>query len=552
MSIQINKPSLVLESSWEVCNKQGGIYTVLSSRAKEMMLQHDGRVIFIGPYFSHEDLPIDFEDQCPNLLSSWKDNERHQIPLPTRVGSWKVPGSPAVVLVDFQKLFKEKDPLYYTIWEHFGVESNEAYGDYDEASLFGIAAAMVMDSLSKDLCPKQEPSIAIFNEWMLGMGLLYAKLKYPHLHSLFITHASTVGRSIAGNNKALYAYMPGYFGDQMASELGVRAKHNIEKAAAHQAELFATVSKITQAECKQLLEREPIVLPNGFEPDFVPTSDSYQEQRGEARKKLFRIAECLTGDSFSSDSLLVSLSGRYEFRNKGIDLFIDAMQQVGNCVDTQRDIIAFILVPAWTSEPRHDLQYLLRSDDKQFSSALQYPHITHWLHNMSEDRILDHINKRGIHNLSTDKLKIIFVPTYLDGKDGIINLSYYQVLMAMDLTIFPSYYEPWGYTPLESIAFGIPTITSNLSGFGLWAREQLAETIGIERAVEVIERSDFNYEEASQAIAKTVIRLSAAQSKKEIEMRKQSAFELSRKANWSKFYTYYLAAYSQLLGNEGS
>ena len=206
--------------------------------------------------------------------------------------------------------------------------------------------------------------------------------------------------------------------------------------------------------------RPDIVTPNGFEPNFVPEGKEYDKKRKEARRTLINVAEKLLGYPIDPSALLVSTSGRYEYRNKGIDVFIEAMNRVRTSGRLQREVVAFIMVPAWVRAPRADLKEAIKQDIKT-TSLLQIPFITHWLHNMPEDKVLNYINHAGFTNAASEKLKIIFVPCYLDGKGGIFNKTYYDMLIGMDATVYPSYYEPWGYTPLESIAFGIPTITTN-------------------------------------------------------------------------------------------
>ena len=228
---------------------------------------------------------------------------------------------------------------------------------------------------------------------------------------------------------------------------------------------FTTVSDITARECKQLLDKAPdIVTPNGFEPNFVPTGKEYDKKRTAARRDLLNVAEKLLGCPISPDAFLVSTSGRYEYRNKGIDVFIEAMNRVRTSGRLQREVVAFIMVPAWVRDARADLKEVIDKNIRT-TSPMQMPFVTHWLNLMEQDKVLNYISHSGFTNLAADKLKIIFVPCYLDGRDGIFNKPYYDLLIGMDATVYPSYYEPWGYTPLESIAFGIPTITTDLAGF---------------------------------------------------------------------------------------
>lgn len=534
---------MIFETSWEVCNKMGGIYTVLSSRAREMMTAHKGEVYFVGPLF--EDLPQDFIPTPPDSLRLWVEGVQASFPLRTAVGKWAVPGEPPVVLVDFSPLWEEKNTLYYDMWQSYGIEGDKGYGDYDASCLFAIAASRVMHSLIDTLRPRKGQAICIYNEWQTAMGLLYSKALRPNLKTMFLTHATTVGRSIAGNGKELYAYMPYYNGDQMAAELGVWAKHSVEKRAAHESDIFATVSRLTADECERLIERKPVVLPNGFEGDFVPQGRKYTALRREARQSLARIAEALTGKRASDKDVFVSIAGRYEYRNKGIDLFVDSIAKLRGEYKGKKRIWAFILVPAWVAEPRADLSYILREGlEATQSEALQHPTLTHWLHNMQDDATQSHFRYLGLDSVS-EHVNIIHIPVYLTGQDGIVDKSYYDLLLGMDLSVYPSYYEPWGYTPLESIAFGVPTITTRYAGFGLWAEEEMARDAGQSHAVQVLARTDHNAEEISRSIAELIQRYAEGRLGTTAELRKQ-CFTLAERAEWKHFYKHYLSAYKGL------
>lgn len=541
MSDVVNAPDYIFESSWEVCNKVGGIYTVLSTKAKTLQEKMNDRIIFIGPDIWENGLPSDFvEDEA--LFHDWKDDVECSGELKVKVGRWNVPGNPPVVLVDFKPFFPEKDALYYSMWEQFHVDSLHAYGDYDESCIFAYAVGKVIESFYHFYRLENKKVVALLNEWMLGMAALYVQKQLPKVATLFTTHATSIGRSIAGNNKALYAYMDGYNGDQMAVELNMEAKHSIEKQAAHHVDCFTTVSDITARECKQLLEKEPdIVTPNGFEPNFVPAKIAYTKKRAEARKALINMAEKLLGYTIDPDVLLVSTSGRYEYRNKGIDVYIEAMNRIRTSGRLQREVIAFILVPAWVREARADLKKAIETNYENHV-PMQCPFITHWLNQMQDDKVMNYIASAGFQNSKDDKLKIIFVPCYLNGEDGILNKVYYDILIGMDATVYPSYYEPWGYTPLESIAFGIPTVTTNLAGFGLWAKKAGVSGQDLSEGVAVIERTDFNYFEVADAIKEQLLSLSEKTEKERLQIKK-NCFALSNKAEWDKFIIYYFKAF---------
>ena len=546
MAKQSNSVDYIFEASWEVCNKVGGIYTVLSTKAKSMQDTNPDSVIFIGPdVWTKEASPWFIEDS--KLLKDWKEEAKSEN-LKIRIGRWDVPGKPIVVLVDFMSLMEKRDYIYSDMWNKFGVNSMNGYGDYDESCMFAYACGMVIESFYNFHKLEKKNVIAHFDEWMLGMGALYIKDRLPKIATVFTTHATTVGRSIAGNGKPLYNYLSAYDGDQMARELNVEAKHSIEKAVAQQVDCFTTVSDITARECKQLLERTPIVTPNGFEKDFIPVGAAYNKKRTAARKSLLGVAEKLLGYDLEKDALLVVTSGRYEYKNKGIDVFIDSMHRLNNISQLGKDVVAFIMVPAWVDSPRQDLQDKLKNKDNK--EVLQHPYITHWLKNMNHDSVLNQMAYLNIHNKKEDRVKIIFVPSYLNGNDGIFNLSYYDLLIGMDLSVFPSYYEPWGYTPHESIAFSVPTITTSLAGFGMWMRRK-GDKVGMDDGAEVVNRDDYNFIEVSEDICNRVFEMTTKSEEQE-RMLRDAASERASHADWAHFYTLYIDAYKQALENAAS
>ena len=534
-------PNYIFESSWEVCNKVGGIYTVLSTRAKTLQDEMKDHVIFIGPdCWGKTNSPYFIEDLT--LFSDWRIKTQAEDGLKVKVGRWDIPGQPIAILVDFQSYFAVKDQIYGQLWENFKVDSLHAYGDYDEANMFSYAAAKVVESFYHRNIDKAAKVIYHGNEWMTCLGLLYIRKHVPEIATIFTTHATSIGRSIAGNNKPLYEYLWAYNGDQMAAELNMQSKHSIEKQAAHFVDCFTTVSDITARECKELLDKPvDFVLPNGFENNFVPKGATFTAKRKQARKTLLRVANALTGDHFDDETLIISTSGRYEFRNKGIDVFIEAMNQLRFAESLDKQVVAFIEVPGWVAGPREDLQERLKSG-RNFDSPLPNPIYTHGLHDLDSDRVLCMMNALGMHNEKTDRVKIIFIPCYLTGQDGILNLSYYDVVLGNDLCVYPSYYEPWGYTPLEAVAFKVPCITTDLAGFGLWANQVKGSYSEIEDGVKVIHRTDYNYQEVAAAIKDTVVKY-ASLTDKEVKSCRSHADNLSRKALWSKFIAYYHEAY---------
>lgn len=526
----------VFEVSWEVCNKVGGIYTVLSTQAKALQAQSENKIIYIGPDLGNESNPLFTESKT--ALKAWKKHASENDGLNVKVGTWNIPGKPTVILVDFKPFFAEKNDFLFELWDKFGVDSMNAYGDYDESVVFGYATAKVIESFVKYNKADNGKSLAQFHEWTTASGLLYVKSRGVNVKTLFTTHATTTGRSICFNNKLLYEYFTGYNGDQMSEELGVKSKHAIEKRAAINADCFTTVSDITAKECAQLLEKAPdIVTPNGFESDFVPKGAKYTAAREAARASLKKVAETLTGSKIADDALFVGASGRYEYKNKGLDVFIEALKLLSQNSQVKREVVAFILVPAWISGPRKDLQEKLENPKAKYQ--LLNNNVTHDLCNFNEDQVLNALRFFQLENGKKDKVKVVFVPSYLDGADGIFNMSYYDILAGLDITVFASYYEPWGYTPLESAAFGVPTVTTDLSGFGLWVSSKPEE---ISNGVAVIHRTDNNTREVADSIQTEIARF-AGMSAKEVKQAQKNAAAIAKKASWSEFAKYYLEAF---------
>ncbi len=500
------------------------------------------RIVFIGPDVWHENKNPYFHEEA-SLLAAWQWQAKEE-GLHVKVGRWDVPGMPVAILVDFQPYFEKKNEIYGWLWENYRVDSLHAYGDYDEASMFSYAAALVVESIfrwmGKDMARKHV--IYHANEWMCGLGALYINKVLPQIGTVFTTHATSIGRSIAGNQKPLYDYLFAYNGDQMAEELNMQSKHSIEKQTAHYVDCFTTVSDITANECLELLDKSvDVVLPNGFDNSFVPKASAFTRKRKAARKRLLEVANALLGESLGDDTLIVSTSGRYEFRNKGIDVFVEAMNRLLRDKALKKKVLAFIEVPGWVGEPRKDLQERLEKGG-QYDTPLEVPQLTHWLHNMSHDNVLSMMKYYDMHNRREDGVKVIFLPCYLDGRDGIVNMTYYDVVLGNDLCIYPSYYEPWGYTPLEAIAFKVPCITTDLAGFGLWANGVFGHPGEITDGVKVIHRTDYNYSEVADIIKDTVANFSGLP-EKTVETCRRNADALSKKALWSHFINYYYEAY---------
>jgi len=543
MSEKIHTPNYLFETGWEVCNKIGGIHTVISTKALTLSKEFKDNLILIGPdvwRYATEN-PEFIEDD--KLYNAWK-NKAAEEGLKIRLGRWNIAGKPIVILVDFSPFISTKDDIFKSFWEGYHLDSLGGQWDYVEPAIFGYAAGRVVESFCKYNLTIRDKTVAHFHEWMTGTGILYLKTHAPHIATVFTTHATTVGRSIAGNGQLLYQNFTQYNGDSKAKELGVVSKHSLEKLSAINADCFTTVSDLTAKECKQFLDKPvDLVTPNGFEDNFVPSEDQYEIKRVESRKKMMEVSKAVLGYEVPSNCVFVCTSGRYEMKNKGIDVFIDAMGKLNTRSNFNKTIVAFILIPANNYGARKDLIELINNPNAEISNAKSDVFLTHGLHDAEYDPILKKLKEVNITNNSESKVKVIFVPSYLNGNDGIFNIKYYDLLIGMDISVFPSYYEPWGYTPLESLAFHIPTITTTLTGFGLWINSLLA---GSEEYAAVIERNDSNYQQVIDELTNRIIIFSYKENGDK-KRAKENAYFLSRSALWKNFIKFYKEAYSLAL-----
>ncbi len=521
----------IFEVSWEVCNKVGGIHTVISTKSLALS-ERCGDLIFIGPdtYGTNEN--SEFIEE-PALFAEWKQYAA-STGLRVRTGRWNICGSPKVILISFTDFISEKDKIFADFWEDYKLDSLSGQWDYIEPALFGYTAGKVIESFCDFNLSANDAILAQFHEWMTGTGILYLKKNAPHIATAFTTHATAIGRSIAGNGLPLYKDLANYNGENMARQFNIVSKHSLEKISAINADVFTTVSDITQSECAQLLTKPAdVVTPNGFEDDFIPKAEEAAKIRSKARQKMIDVAEKLTSYKFKEDPLIIATSGRYEYTNKGYNIFVDALDKLNRNANVNREILAYILVPGNNYGPQKSLLAALNGEN----ANIENKNLTHGLHDAEYDPILNQLKRLGLTNEASNKVKVVFVPSYLNGDDGVFNMKYYDVLQGIDLTAFVSYYEPWGYTPLESIAFGVPTITTSLSGFGMWSKQNIDR---FDNCVTVIDRNEDNNDEVVANLAERMAYFANldAESRKKIS---ESATAASKKALWRSLVEKYIA-----------
>ncbi len=526
----------LFEVSWEVCNKVGGIHTVLSTKAKTLVESHGDEYVCVGPWLLNNpesDLAFAEERGYEGFAESCRT-----IGVPVRVGRWKIPGSPRTVLVEFSSLFKQKDAILSGLWERFGVDSITGGWDYHEPVVFGHAAGLVIERWHQEhVAPRRRASVAQFHEWMSCAGLLEIKRSTPAIGTVFTTHATMLGRALSSTGVQPLAGLAGRTPVDAAEALGVRSKHSMERVCAREADVYTTDSELTAEEAEAFFARkaEP-VLPNGID---LAVIDELRGSTGReaARKALADLARRFLGQEVDG-AVFLMLSGRYEFHNKGIDLLLEACARLEQRAG--RKLVVFLTVPAAQSGVCRPMQQRLAAPPEQASGPLGIS--SHNLNDPGGDPIQLGATRLGLANAPGSRVKLIQIPIYLSAIDGLLNLPYEAVLGAVDLTVFPSFYEPWGYTPEESLAVGVPTVTTDLAGFGQWA---LAQDLSPEDGVHVLRREGVDDASATNALCDLIERFAAehAGGPDPSEVCRRTA----QRTAWSDLIANYLEAFARAL-----
>ncbi len=541
MSQPRSQQHALFEVSFEVCNKVGGIYTVLSTKAQTLVERHGDDYVCVGPWLLRDDerWPLPFEKEAG--FEAFEDTCR-AAGLPVQVGRWQVPGRPRTVLVEFSSLYEQKDGVLAGLWERFGVDSIQGDWDYIEPVLFGHAAGRVIRLWWEEyLASERRRAVAQFHEWMTGSGLLYLKPECPGIGTVFTTHATMLGRALSSLGRSPEDGLGDDSSEDLAQEHGVTAKHSIEGVVAREADVFTTVSEITAAEAELLHGRrpEPLLL-NGVDLDALDALAG-DTDRAAARERVGALANAFLGEDVS-DAALVATSGRYEFHNKGTDVLLDAAADLD--AREGRRMVLFVLVPAGHSGLRPEVRERLRPAGESPDGPPEGPPgiATHNLFDQADDAVQQRCAELGLDNAAGSRVKVIQVPIYLSEHDDLLQLPYEAVLRAMDLSCFPSYYEPWGYTPQESLAVGVPTITSDYAGFGRWA---IDAQLGPEDGVTVLRRGRRTYEEVRGELGEVLEQF--LREPPEAETLAETCRATAARTSWSDLLANYDAAFALAL-----
>ena len=583
----------LFEASWEVCNKVGGIYTVVKSKAFEMV-EHYKNYFLIGPFFAEKAIDLDKIDPPEELKPVFTALEQQG--LKCHFGEWSVDGSPKTILIDFKALFDRKDEFKKELWDSHKIDSLNARWDFEEPMLWSKAVAIFLCEFEKNLPGKK--IVGQFHEWLAGLTILFLKNYNSTIRTVFTTHATMLGRCLAGSGDDLYKKLNNLNPDEEAYKYNIQEKFLSERAAANTANIFTTVSEITALEATKIFGRQPdVILNNGLTLRKFPTIEetSLKHIIGKNQIRQFLTYYFFPYYSFDlSHNLTFFIVGRYEFKNKGIDVFIKALGKLNEKLKdehSKRTISAFFWIPidhqgidVKVLENKNSFMHIknfvyrnsqdilektimdivssktphvkniftkeflkeLEKDLRIFKRSGNPPLSTHIV--SEHNSMISEFRKAGLNNQESDHVKVILFPVYLTGNDGLLNLSYYDAIAGSHLGVFPSYYEPWGYTPLETAALGVSAITTNLAGFGRFINKQIPDRKSKTRGIFVLDRFSKSDDFVVENLFKIFYNFCHLSHEDRVK-NKMVAKLLANKADWKNFIVNYIQAHNLALQN---
>lgn len=537
MSQDLSNATL-FEVSWEVCNKVGGIYAVVSSKILEALAAFGENYFLLGPDLGNNPDFEETDEPCWQELRQETDRRN----LSCRFGRWNIPGRPKVILVGYRDRY-DQSQLLFSLWNRYGVDSISGGWDYVEPVMFSTACGEVIEAACKALhIPADGPALAHFHEWMCGGGLLYLKTNAPYVGTVFTTHATMLGRSMAGSGFDIYKQMPQINPKHEAGAYNITAKCSMETASAREADCFTTVSRITADEAGVFLGRTPDVLTlNGLDLRVIPDYSRDRSLATASRQRLLEAAGRLLRRRLPEDTRVFLVSGRYEYHNKGIDVFLDALGMVNTALSqSQSNVLALCAVMGGHSGVNADA---VSGDPAKLPGQGGFWISSHHVYNQPNDPILNACQRLGLDNRPENHVQVIFDPALLDGKDGFLNMRYEEVLAACDLGVFPSWYEPWGYTPQESAAHAVPTVTTDLSGFGMWVRSSRQRD---KNGVTIICRRQTSYDETAASLRDVLLQY-ASLPEEQMQEHRHMVRHVAEGCSWEQFFPYYVQAYGLAL-----
>jgi phosphorylase/glycogen(starch) synthase len=530
MSERIAKPDYLFEVSWNICKKTGGIYTTIFSKSLTCIDEIGVEsYLLIGPW--QNDLPgggMDFvEDKT--LFKEWR-KEASRSNLHFAVGKWNIPGKPVVILIKYteSKLTNENIVKYLPV--------SELGENFKEEVLFGLLAGMVIESYCQYYLKSPDKIIAHFHEAGSGSAALYLRLNCPQIGLVYTVHGTFLGRKAASDeNETFYSHPEVLAEAQQALDIYMLSRHLLEKSIIRTSHVLTAVSELASRECKKLFNRDAdVITPNGFEETLVPDSSALSQKHENARMILEKLAGPILQQPITENSTLIATSGKLEIHNKGFDIFIEALEKINFHKIVEQLVVFFLITP-------------VNSDRKNHNHVVNNEDLDNYRKFVPEGFTFDpdytSFRQHNLLNNENDSIKIILIPDFIENIKSVSSISYYDLLPGFDLTAFPSYYEPWGYRPLESLAFKVPTITTSLSGFGKWIKETSPDP---SKAITVIERNDDNYDQVVKSLAKKIQEFSNYEEEDFTRIRQEASY-ISKLVLWENLFANYKQAYSQAL-----
>ncbi|MDR2820323.1 MAG: alpha-glucan family phosphorylase [Desulfovibrio sp.] len=535
-----NAPVTLLEVSWEVCNKVGGIYSVISSKALQSIENFGEDYFLLGPSLQQNP---GFEETDEEIWDSLRPGFAAK-DIKCRLGRWNIPGRPKAILVDFSKRYSSSQ-LLYELWKNYGVDSLSGGWDYIEPVMFatvcGEAIATIHDHLVR---PLEGRSVALFHEWMCGAGLLTLKRLEPSVGTVFTTHATMLGRALAGTGRDIYSNMRSINPAIEAAAQNITAKWSMESVSAREADAFTTVSHITGDESTIFLGKQPnVITVNGLDLRIIPDFSEKRDIPLARRARAIEVSEKFLRAKLPEDTRIFIISGRYEMHNKGVDIFLEALARADKSLaGTEHSILALCLIMGGHTGVN---PAAVSGDPGATDNGLPFI-CTHYAWNAPQDPVINACRNLGLNNTPENRVKVIFVPAMLDGNDGFFNVPYEEVLSACDMGFFPSWYEPWGYTPQESAAWCVPTMTTDLSGFGMWVKNFSQQLPEQRPGIYVMPRSGTNFDQSVDLLHESVM-LGAVVPQCELANWRKNARHLAEQTSWIYFFENYIKAFQLAL-----
>jgi glycogen synthase len=578
--------TFLVEASWEVANKAGGIYTVLTTKLEHARNHFgEGRYLPVGPY-TQPDNPDFAELEVP---TEWKSIAATLVKkgVTLHYGTWQVPGKPIAILLGYDGLIAKSNEIKASLWDDFQLDTLDSdFNWVDQPLLWSVAVGHLVCAIASE---REEQVILHAHEWLTSGAILTIIQQKAPVKTVFTTHATFLGRCLSNDGHFIYDKLKSFNPEEEAKRMRIVTKFQLEKLGAQKATVFTTVSTVTAKEATAFLGRKPMVVENGVDSAQFPTYDLIASRRPALRERLENMVSAYFFPSYSfniSSTRFVFTMGRYELKNKGYDLMLESLALLNSELkekNSNETVVALLLVPGDSLRLRPDVSRKLTTyehlarllntfsagerrrierevwDDVDCSCTLlpenardtarrlldgvrsdKNPPLSPFdLRDAEKDGILTKAGELGLTNAKDDRVKIMFFPVYLDGFDGVFNLPLYDIVSACDLGVFPSLYEPWGYTPMESLILGVPAVTSNLAGFGQAVEDDTKGLIILNR-----DRSSIKKEAKALAAA---LQLPLQESERAWVTRRMSAYQTVEDFDWSKLYRKYLNCYDYAL-----